>query len=132
METVVKFLNDAKTFYLATVEGDQPRVRPMGFVMAHQGRLYLCTNNTKDMYRQIKANPKIEICAFGPGDKWLRVFGKAVFDDSVEIQAKALDTAPQLKSMYSAGDGKFTLFYFEPGAIAVICGFDGGREEIKL
>jgi uncharacterized pyridoxamine 5'-phosphate oxidase family protein len=61
METVVQFLKDAKTFYLATIDGDQPRVRPMGFVMSHNGRLYMATSNTKDMYKQMSRNPKIEI-----------------------------------------------------------------------
>ncbi|MDR2601466.1 MAG: pyridoxamine 5'-phosphate oxidase family protein [Spirochaetaceae bacterium] len=132
METVVKFLKDAKTFYLATIDGDQPRVRPLSFVMSHKGRLYMATSNTKDMYRQMSHNPKIEISAFGADGKWIRVVGKVVFDNSAETQAKALDVAPQLKPMYSVGDGKFTLFYFEPGATATIYGFDGSRKEIKL
>ncbi|MDR2785769.1 MAG: pyridoxamine 5'-phosphate oxidase family protein [Treponema sp.] len=132
MDTVIKFLKDANSFYLATVDGDQPRVRPMGFVMNHKGRLYMCTNNTKDVYRQIKANPKIEICAFGPDGKWIRVYGKVSFDDSPETQEKAMEASPQLKTMYSVGDGKFTLFYFEPGAAAVISGFDGSKKEIRL
>jgi uncharacterized pyridoxamine 5'-phosphate oxidase family protein len=132
MDTVIDFLNDAKTFYLATVDGDQPRVRPMGFVMRHKDRLYMGTNNTKDMYRQMKANPKIEICTFGSDGRWIRVCGKVSFDDSPETQAKALEAAPQLKSMYSVGDGKFTLFYFEPGAAATITGFDGSKKEIEL
>jgi uncharacterized pyridoxamine 5'-phosphate oxidase family protein len=62
----------------------------------------------------------------------MRVAGKVVFDDSAETQAKALDAAPQLKPMYSVGDGKFTLFNFEPGTTAVIYGFDSNRKEIKL
>ncbi|MDR1412227.1 MAG: pyridoxamine 5'-phosphate oxidase family protein [Spirochaetaceae bacterium] len=132
METVVKFLTDAKTFYLATADGDQPRVRPMGFVMSYKGRLYMGTNNTKDMYRQMQGNPRIEICAFGPDGRWIRACGKVSFDDSAETQAKALEAAPQLKSMYSVGDGKFTLFYFEPGAVATISGFDGNKKEIRL
>jgi uncharacterized pyridoxamine 5'-phosphate oxidase family protein len=125
-------LNDAKPFYLATIDGDQSRVRPMGFVMSYKGRLYMATNNTKDMYRQMRLNPKIEISATGADGKWMRVVGKVVFDDSAETQAKALDAAPQLKPMYSVGDGKFTLFSFEPGATATIYGFDGIRKEIKL
>jgi uncharacterized pyridoxamine 5'-phosphate oxidase family protein len=132
MDTVVKFLNDAKTFYLATIDGDQPRVRPMGFVMSYKGKLYMGTNNTKDMYKQMKANPKIEISAFGPDGKWMRIYGKVGFDDSAETQTKALEAAPQLKSMYSVGDGKFTLFYFESGAVATLSGFDGSKKEIKL
>jgi uncharacterized pyridoxamine 5'-phosphate oxidase family protein len=132
METVVKYLADAKTFYLATIDGDQPRVRPMGFVMSHKGRIYMGTNNTKDMYKQMKANPKVEITAFGPDGRWVRVYGKVGFDESAETQAKALEAAPQLKNMYSVGDGKFTLFYFEPGAVAAFYGFDGSKKEIKL
>jgi uncharacterized pyridoxamine 5'-phosphate oxidase family protein len=104
----------------------------MGFVMSYKGRLYMGTSNTKDMYRQMRLNPKIEISAFGADGKWMRVAGKVVFDDSTETQTKALDAAPQLKPMYSVGDGKFTLFYFEPGTTATIHGFDSSRKEIKL
>jgi uncharacterized pyridoxamine 5'-phosphate oxidase family protein len=132
MDTVIKFLGEAKPFYLATVDGDQPRVRPMGFVMNHKGRIYMCTNNTKDVYKQMKANPKIEICAFGPENKWIRVCGKVSFDDSPETQEKAMEVSPRLKTMYSVGDGKFTLFYFDTGALATIEGFDGAKKEIKL
>ncbi|MDR2029213.1 MAG: pyridoxamine 5'-phosphate oxidase family protein, partial [Treponema sp.] len=63
IEEIIKFLLENKVFFLATIQGDQPRVRPMGFVMEYEGKLSLCTNNRKDMYRQMKENPKIEICA---------------------------------------------------------------------
>jgi uncharacterized pyridoxamine 5'-phosphate oxidase family protein len=132
MEELLKFLQEAKTFYLATVEGDQPRLRPMGFSMIHNGRLYFSTNNTKAMYRQMAANPKIEICAFGPNGQWLRAWGKVAFDDSAATQEKALGSAPALKGMYSVGDGKFTLFYFESGAKATIEGFQGDKKEFTL
>ncbi|MDR2517114.1 MAG: pyridoxamine 5'-phosphate oxidase family protein [Spirochaetaceae bacterium] len=132
MEEVLKFLQGAQTFYLATVEGDQPRVRPMGFVMIYKDRLYFSTNNTKPMYNQIKANPKVEFCAFGPGGQWIRISGKVAFDSDADVQEKALETSPQLKGMYSVGDGKFTLFYFEKGAKATIEGFQGGKKEITL
>ncbi|MDR3336832.1 MAG: pyridoxamine 5'-phosphate oxidase family protein [Treponema sp.] len=132
MDEVVKFLTDAQTFYLATVEGDQPRVRPMGFVMNYKGRLYMGTNNTKDMYKQMKAHPKIEISAFGPEGKWIRVYGKVDFDTDIAAQEKALEVAPNLKKMYSAGDGKFAVFYFESGSTATIYDFAGNRKEIKL
>jgi uncharacterized pyridoxamine 5'-phosphate oxidase family protein len=132
MEEVLKFLQEARTFYLATVEGDQPRVRPMGFVMNFKDRLYFSTNNTKPMYKQMSTNPKIEICAFGASGSWLRAWGKVIFDDSTETQQKALEVSPQLGGMYKVGDGKFTLFYFEKGARATIEGFQGGKKEITL
>jgi uncharacterized pyridoxamine 5'-phosphate oxidase family protein len=132
MEEIIKFLNAAQTFYLATVEGDQPRVRPMGFVMNYKNRLYMGTSNTKDMYRQIQANPKIEICTFGPDGRWLRVYGRAAVDTDIAAQEKALEIAPNLKKMYSAGDVRFALFYFEIGSIATLYSFEGTKKEIKL
>jgi uncharacterized pyridoxamine 5'-phosphate oxidase family protein len=132
MEEVLKFLQEAKVFYLATVEGSQPRVRPMGFSMVYNNRLYFATNNTKEMYKQMKADSKIEICAFGPGGKWLRAWGKVVFDNEAATQEKALEVAPNLKNMYAVGDGKFALFYFESGSKATIEGMQGDKQEITL
>jgi uncharacterized pyridoxamine 5'-phosphate oxidase family protein len=130
MEEVIQFLQKAGVFYLATIDGDQARVRPMGFVMEYKGKLYMATNNTKEMYKQMKAKPKVEICAFAEG-KTLRAFGPVGFDESKEAQTKALEVSPQLGQMYKVGDGIFTLYYFE-SATAVISDFAGGKKEIKL
>jgi uncharacterized pyridoxamine 5'-phosphate oxidase family protein len=132
MEEALKFLQEAKTFYLATTDGDQPRVRPMGFSMIYNGRLYFATNNTKPMYKQLAANPKIEICAFGPGGQWLRAWGKVVFDNDTAAQGKAFEISPNLKNMYAIGDGKFGLFYFENGSKATIENMKGEKKEVTL
>jgi uncharacterized pyridoxamine 5'-phosphate oxidase family protein len=131
MEEILKFLQDAKVFYLATAEGDQPRVRPMGFVMVYKNRLYFCTNNTKKMYQQMKANPKVEFCASGEGGKWLRICGKIAFDNERESKEKALESSPNLQRMYKADDGIFTLFYLENGE-ATITGMGPGAETKKF
>lgn len=80
MERVAKFLKDAETYYLATVEGDQPRVRPFGTAHIFEGKLYIQTGKVKDVSKQIHVNPKVEICAFMNGE-WLRVAGELVEDD---------------------------------------------------
>ena len=79
MEEILKFLENNATFFLATEEGDQPRVRPFGFAMEFEGKLYLCTGNQKLVYAQLQRNPKVEICAMAASGEWLRLSGKAVF-----------------------------------------------------
>ena len=131
MEEVLKFLQDAKTFYLASVEKDQPRVRPMGFVMIYDGKICFSTNNKKEMFKQMKANPKIEICASTPDGKWLRISGGVVFNSDRAAREKALETMPVLKNMYSAADGIFEIFHFE-NAHAVFSDMQGGKKEVKI
>ena len=130
MEEVLKFLQDCGTFYLATVDMDQARVRPMGFVMNYEGKLSFGTNNKKDMFKQMKANPKIEICASTNG-KWLRVYGKVGFNHDKAAKEKALEIAPFLKNMYSLDDGIFEIFHLEEG-IAIFNDMQGGRKEVKI
>lgn len=112
MEEVYKFLKEADTYYLATVEGDQPRVRPFGTVDIFEGKLYIQTGKVKEVSKQIQANPKVELCAFKDG-KWLRVAGSLVRDDRVEAKAHMLDSYPSLKNMYSAEDDNTEVLYFE-------------------
>lgn len=112
MEEVYKFLKEADTYYLATVEGDQPRVRPFGTVDIFEGKLYIQTGKSKEVSKQIQANPKVELCAFKDG-KWLRVAGSLVRDDRVEAKAHMLDSYPSLKNMYSAEDDNTEVLYFE-------------------
>ncbi len=100
MEEVYEFLKKCGTYYLATVEGDQPRVRPFGTVDIFEGKLYIQTGKVKNVSKQIQANPKVEICACD-GDKWLRVAGKLVRDDRVEAKKHMLDNYPELQAMYS-------------------------------
>ena len=103
IERVYQFLNDAATYYLATAEGDQPRVRPFGTILLAKGRLYIQTGKVKDVSKQLAANPKAEICAFKDG-KWLRVAGELINDDDRDVKAAMLEKMPSLKSMYSADD----------------------------
>jgi len=130
MESVYKFLKEAQTYYLATVEGDQPRVRPFGTIDLFEGRLYIQTGKVKDVSKQIQANPKVEICAFMNGT-WLRVAGKLVRDDRVEAKAHMLDAHPSLKAMYSAEDDNTEVLYFEE-AVATFASFTEPPRVVKF
>ena len=112
MEQVVQFLKDAEVYYLATVEGDQPRVRPFGTAHIFEGRLYIQTGKVKDVSKQLMANPKAEICAFKNGE-WIRIAGELVEDDRVEARQSMLDAYPSLKKMYAADDGNTQVFALE-------------------
>ncbi len=112
MQTVYDFLKNAGTYYLATVEGDQPRVRPFGTVDLFEGKLYIQTGKVKAVSRQLHANPKAEICAFA-GGKWVRVAGELISDDRREAKVHMLDAYPSLKAMYSADDDNTEVFYFK-------------------
>lgn len=121
VETVCKFLDEAQTYYLATVEGDQPRVRPFGTALIFEDKLYIQTGKVKNVSKQIAANPKVEICAFHEG-KWLRVAGELVNDDRREPKAAMLEKMPSLKAMYSADDDNTQVLYFK-NATATIASF---------
>ena len=121
MKEVYDFLKNAGTYYLATGEGSQPRVRPFGTVDIFEGRLYIQTGKSKKVSKQIQANSKAEICAFSDG-KWLRVSGTLVRDDRVEAKAHMLDNYPELKAMYSADDDNTEVLYFKD-ATAVFSSF---------
>ena len=112
MKEVCEFLKSAGTYYLATVEGDQPRVRPFGTVEIFEDKLYIQTGKSKDVSKQLAANPKAEICAFKDGT-WLRVSGERVSDDRREAKAHMLDNYPELKGMYSADDDNTQVLYFK-------------------
>ena len=130
MERVVKFLKEAGTYYLATVDGDQARVRPFGTVNVFEGKVYIQTGKVKDVSKQIHANPKVEICAFMNGE-WLRVAGKLVEDDRREARQSMLDAYPNLQAMYSADDGNTEVFYFED-ATATFSSFTAAPEVVKF
>ena len=121
MNEVYEFLKKCGTYYLATVDGDQPRVRPFGTVDVFEGRLYIQTGKRKDVSRQLQANPKAEICAFADG-KWLRVSGKLIRDDRLEAKKHMLDQYPSLQAMYSAEDNNTEVLYFQD-ATAVFSSF---------
>ncbi len=114
VERACQFLKDAGTYYLATVEGDQPRVRPFGTAHIFEGRLYIQTGKVKPVSKQILTNPKVEICAFTKGE-WIRIAGTLAEDDRLEAKVSMLEAYPSLKSMYSAEDSNTQVLYFTEG-----------------
>ena len=130
MQEVYDFLKKANTYYLATVEGDQPRVRPFGTVDIFEGKLYIQTGKSKSVSKQIQANPKVELCAFTEG-KWLRVSGKLVRDDRYEAKKHMLDAYPSLQGMYSADDDNTEVLYFED-ATATFYSFTEPPKEVRF
>ena len=130
MERVVKFLKAAGTYYLATVDGDQPRVRPFGTAHIFEDKLYIQTGKSKNVSKQLHANPKAEICAFKDGE-WLRVSGELVEDDRREARVAMLEAYPSLQSMYSADDGNTEVFYFKD-ATATFSSFTKEPETVKF
>lgn len=130
MNEVYEFLKNAGTYYLATVEGDQPRVRPFGTVDIFEGKLYIQTGKVKEVSKQIQANPKVEICAF-TGGTWVRVAGTLVRDDRVEAKEHMLESYPNLRAMYSATDDNTEVLYFE-NAVATFASFGGEPKVVKF
>lgn len=112
IQEVYDFLKTCRTYYLATVDGDQARVRPFGTVDIFDGRLTIQTGRSKDVAKQMMANPKVELCAFD-GDRWLRVAASAVEDPRLEAQEHMLDAYPHLKARYQPGDGNTIIFALE-------------------
>ena len=130
MDKVLKFLKDAETYYLATVEDDQPRVRPFGTAHVFEGKLYIQTGKVKDVSKQLHQNPKAEICAVTNGD-WLRVSGKLIEDDRNEARQSMLDAYPSLQKIYKADDGNTEVFYFK-NATAIFSSFTHEPQIIKF
>ena len=126
MLEVYEFLKSAGTYYLATMDGDRPRVRPFGTIDLYEDRLYIQTGKRKAVADQLKANPKIEISAMHEG-RWLRLEAEAVLDENIEAQVHMLDNYPSLKAMYAPGDGN-TEVYFLRNASACICSFTAEPE----
>lgn len=112
IERACQFLKDAETYYLATVEGDQPRVRPFGTANIFEGKLYIQTGKSKPVSKQLHINPKAEICAFMNGE-WLRIECELIEDDRREARAAMLDAYPHLRAMYSEDDGNTEAFYIQ-------------------
>ena len=130
MERVYNFLKEAGVYYLATVEGDQPRVRPFGTANVFEGKLYIQTGKVKPCSQQILANPKVEISAFHQGT-WIRVAGKLVEDDRLEAKKSMLDAYPNLRGMYNENDGNTQVFYFK-NAVATFCSFGAAPEIVTF
>jgi uncharacterized pyridoxamine 5'-phosphate oxidase family protein len=127
MQEVYEFLKSCGVYYLATIDGDKPRVRPFGTAEIFEDKLYIQTGKKKDVSRQIQANPNVEICAFKDG-KWIRIEGKLVRDDRVEAKKDMLDKNPNLRGMYNENDDNTEVLYFE-NAKATISSF---TEEPKI
>ncbi|EJP6473536.1 pyridoxamine 5'-phosphate oxidase family protein [Clostridium botulinum] len=131
MTEVLNFLNECGIFFVSTVDGDQPKVRPFSFVMEYEGKLCFATSNKKSFYAQLMKNPNMEICATNKDLKWLRLSGKAVFCTKIESKTKSLETMPVLKNMYSVDDDIFEIFYLE-NAVANFCSMNGDNKTINL
>ena len=130
MERVYQFLKEAGTYYLATVEGDQPRVRPFGTVNIFEGKLYIQTGKVKPCSKQLAANPKAEICAFHKG-AWVRIAGDLINDDRIEAKKSMLDAYPNLRGMYDENDDNTQVLYFQ-NATATFASFGGEPEVVKF
>lgn len=130
MQKVYDFLKKCGTYYLATMDGDQPRVRPFGTIDIFEDKLYIQTGKSKDVSKQIQANPKVEISAFADGE-WVRVAGKLVRDDRYEAKKHMLDSYPHLQAMYSADDDNTEVLYFED-ATATFSSFTAAPTVVKF
>lgn len=130
MERVCKFLKDAGVYYLATVEGNQPRVRPFGTVNIFDGKLYIQTGKVKPCSKQILDTPKVEISAFHQGT-WVRIAGELVEDDRIEAKKSMLDAYPNLRGMYDEHDGNTQVFYFK-NAVATFSSFSAAPETVEF
>lgn len=130
IEKVASFLDEVQTYYLATVEGDQPRVRAFGTSLLYNGKLYIQTGKVKPVSKQLAANPKAEICAFKDG-KWVRISGELVNDDDRAVKEAMLEKMPSLKAMYDPDDGNMQMLYFK-NATATFSSFTEKPETIKF
>ncbi|MBE6665700.1 MAG: NimC/NimA family protein [Ruminococcaceae bacterium] len=130
MKRVYDFLKKAEVYYLATAEGDQPRVRPFGTVNEFEGKLYIQTGKIKPVSRQLAENPKAEICAFVDG-AWIRIACELVEDDRFEARNSMLTAYPNLRGMYNENDGNTQVFYMK-NAVATISSFGGAPVNIAF
>ena len=130
MQKVYDFLKKAGTYYLATVEGDQPRVRPFGTANIFEGRLYIQTGKIKPVSKQIAANNKAELCAFADG-VWLRIACELIEDDRTEAKKSMLDAYPELRGMYNENDGNTQVFYLA-NAKATFSSFTAAPETVEF
>jgi uncharacterized pyridoxamine 5'-phosphate oxidase family protein len=130
MQEVCDFLKKSGTYFLATVDGDQPRVRPFGTAHVFDNKLYIQTGKVKEVSKQMKKNPKIEICAM-TGGQWIRIQATAVEDERLEAKTSLLEAYPNLKSRYSATDSNMQVLYLK-NATATIASFTTAPKVIKF
>ena len=129
MDEVYEYLKKAEIYYIATIDGDQPRVRPFGPVVILEGKLYIETGKSKDVFKQITINPKVEVCAIEGGTKWMRLAATLVNDDNAEARQLLLDTYPVLQNMYAEGEMQ-TLFFKD--ATAVFYSFEAAPKVVHF
>ncbi|HJB57740.1 MAG TPA: pyridoxamine 5'-phosphate oxidase family protein [Candidatus Flavonifractor intestinipullorum] len=130
MQEVYEFLKKCGTYYLATEEDGQPRVRPFGTIDLFDGRLTIQTGKVKEVSRQMLRNPRVELCAFD-GERWLRLAATAVEEPRLEAQKHMLDAYPSLQSMYQPGDGNTQIFALE-GVTATFSSFTEAPRTVKF
>ncbi len=130
MQEVYEFLKKCGAYYLATTEGDQPRVRPFGTYLIFEDKLYIQTGKVKEVSKQMMANPKVEICAFS-GDMWIRIAATVVEDDRIEAKQAMLDAYPQLQASYKAEDENTQVLYLKD-ATATFSSFGGEPKVVKF
>ena len=130
IEKVYKFLEEAQTYYLATMDGDRPRVRPFGTILMYNDKIYIQTGKIKEVSKQISKNNKVEICAFKDG-KWLRVACELINDDDREAKVAMLEKMPELKAMYSADDDNTQVLYMK-NATATFSSFTQAPETVEF
>ena len=130
MKKALDFLKKAEVYYLATLEGDQPRVRPFGTINEFEGKLYIQTGKVKPTSHQLATNPKAEICAFTNGE-WIRVACELIEDDRIEAKKSMLDAYPNLRHMYNENDGNTQVFYMQ-NATATFCSFGKAPEIVEF
>lgn len=127
IQKVCDFLKQCKVYFLATEDGDQPRVRPFGTVNIFENKLYIQTGKVKNVFKQMKSNSKVEICGLS-GNKWIRVDAKAVEDDNLAAGQSMLDAYPELKKLYKANDGNTVVLYLKDGTATIFS--DTGKPEV--
>lgn len=132
MKRVLEFLPSNQVFYLATVDGGQPRVRPLGFHMEFEGRLYLGVGTHKNVYRQIRENPKIEICATGGMGEWMRITATAEIDQRQEVVDYSLESMPSLREIYNEKTGYVIGTFYLKDAEAVFYDMKGGCDRVSF
>ena len=130
LSKVLAFLDDAQTYYLATVEGDQPRVRPFGTALVYNDKLYIHTGKVKAVSKHLATNPKAEICAFKDGT-WVRITGELVEDETREVKTLMLEKMPVLRHMYNEDDGNMQMLYFKKATVT-FASFGGAPETFEI
>ncbi len=130
MEEVQKFLKECGVYFLATIDKDEPKVRPFGTAEIFENHLYIQTGKNKDVYKQIKKNNKVELCGYKDG-RWIRVTGNLIIDDRIEAKKDMLDKNPSLRGMYNENDDNTIVLYFDK-AKAVIYSFTDDPKVINF